>query len=164
MRCMRCGSDNPAGAKYCLSCRMEIPFMLPSMEVKPPTPVLIFLRKIRDEIESGIIEPERIRDSYMKVLTHMESQREAFIARFEKLPASLQSQASMDTVTAMGDFMEAVQEMALYIEDGDSGHVRSGMDRAENADIMFQNSLQSDDEIAFSFSQRSVILPPQARK
>lgn len=164
MRCMRCGSDNPAGARYCISCRMEIPFLLPSMEVKPPTPVLIFLRKIRDEIESGCIEPERIRESYMKVLAHMESQRESFIARFESMPEALRSQASTDTVTAMGDFIEAVQEMLLYIEDGDSDHVRNGMDRAENADILFQNSLQPDDEIAFSFSQRSVVLPPPSRK
>ena len=137
--------------------------MLASMEIKPPTPVLTFLRKIRDEIESGTIEGDRVQESYNKVLTHMETQKQAFLQRFESLPPALQQQSSQNTVTAMESFIEAVEEMSAYLEDGDMNHVITGLEAAERADISFQNSLQPDDETAFSFTQRTVNTPPEWR-
>ncbi|MHC9544276.1 MAG: zinc ribbon domain-containing protein [Vulcanimicrobiota bacterium] len=161
MKCLRCGADNPSGARYCLACRTPIPLILQSMEVKPPTPVLTFLRKIRNEIESGTIEGNRILESYNSVLEHMVTQRQIFLQKLESLTPALGQQSLQDTVAAMESFIEAVEEMASYLEDGDLAHVKNGMDKAESADVLFQSSLQPDDEIAFSLTRRTVILPPK---
>jgi|GEM_PF-5623173 len=164
MKCPGCGADNPSRARFCLTCKVPIPQILHSMEVKPPTPVLIFLRKIRNEIESGTMDADSIRASYSKVLAHMETQRQDFLQRFESLHPALRQQSSQDTIAAMEGFIEAVEEMTAYLEDGDITHVINGMNNAENADVLFQNSLGLDDETAFSFSQRTLILPPPERK
>lgn len=164
MKCLSCGADNPSGARFCLTCRAPIPQILHSMEVKPPTPVLIFLRKTRNDIESGTMDADSIRASYSRVLVHMETQRQDFLQRFESLPPALRERSSQDTVAAMEGFIEAVEEMTAYLEDGDITHIINGMNKAESADVLFQNSLGGDDETAFSFSQKTLILAPPERK
>jgi hypothetical protein len=163
MKCLRCGYDNPQEARFCLSCRTAVPRNLMTQELKPPTPLLEYLRSIRERIESGTLERERVPDLLQKVLEHMEAQRDRCIQQNLELPPELSQASHGRTISAMEDFIGAVNKMMLYGDDGDMAHLAAGLMEAECADMNFQDSLGSEEETALLLNMTTLILPPPSR-
>lgn len=133
--CVRCGQQNPDGVHFCSTCNSPVPKL--SSFVAPPLPPRISnhynqLIEICKNVKAGTISHEEFHATLNKIFTTIEERaREIETMEIpEHLIAKLQEQMDIG-FSGINNFLDGIQEMALFLEDGNEEHLNAGLELAE---------------------------------
>lgn len=155
--CFKCGKNSSSENRFCQFCSARLPDLPSYVEVKPPSSLLTYLRALRCDVVDERIDSEKLRESLLNVLNHMEKARETYLSKIDTLNPG-ENADNDKTISAMNQFIDAVNEMMAFFENGDIGQLSKGLEAAEIADINLNDSLQAGYDITVTIAHQVTFL------
>lgn len=145
MICVRCGQQNPDGVNFCSACNSPVPKV--SSFVSSPLPPRISnhydqLLEACQNIKIGQSTHEEFHTILNRIFTTIEERAREIEAMEipEHLQTKLQEQLNIG-FAGINCFLDGIQEMALFLEDGNEGHLNTGLELAEQGNESLNSAL-----------------------
>ena len=143
--CVRCGQQNPDGVNFCSACNSPVPKV--SSFVSSPLPPRISnhydqLLEACQNIKTGKCTPEEFHAILNRIFTTIEERAREIetIEIPEYLMPKLQEQINIG-FAGISNFLDGVQEMALFLEDGNEEHLNTGLELTEQGNDSLNTAL-----------------------
>lgn len=144
--CVRCGQQNAEGQHFCQSCNAVLPRI--SESVSAPTPERINvhynqLKEAGDKVLNGTIT----RDEFVDILTKVYNTISDRLAEIETMEISEEIRPSLEEqmmigITGINFFLRGIEEMRLYVDDGNQGHIAVGMQSVHQGNENLNEALE----------------------
>ncbi|MBI2264561.1 MAG: zinc ribbon domain-containing protein [Armatimonadetes bacterium] len=150
MICIKCGHQNPEGAAFCQSCNSALP-KIPENVATPIKPRISGHLNQLKEVGKGILAGEITQEDFQGILERIYntiSERAREIQEMEipeEIRPGLQDQLEVG-FSGINLFMQAIDEMRLYLENQSEEHVNAGLELAEQGNEKLNLALEMNRE------------------
>lgn len=147
MRCLKCGLDNPGNAIKCVKCSTPLPPDIPELtEVTRDSPLLSYLKKLDERVDSGDIENEELLESLMQVRNHMEGMYSQHISGEEEARGKEFIEDEYFKIKEiMENYISVIEIMLDFAEDLASIHeFREALTETCKMDMKLQETMKED--------------------
>lgn len=145
MICVRCGQQNPDNANFCASCNIPLP-KISAWAATPLSPRISKhynqLQEACQDIKSGKLTPEQFRELMEMLYSAIEQQAHEIESMEIPDYLLLKLQTQIDTgFSGIYDFLDGIQELHLYLEDGNEEHFEIGLQLAQRGNESLNQAL-----------------------
>jgi len=147
MRCLKCGLNNPNNAIKCVKCGTPLPPAIPELtEVVHDSPLLTYLKKLGDRVESGDIGNDELLENLMQVRNHMEGMYNQHLTGEEDaMGKEFVEGEYLKIKKIMEEYISAIDLMLDYSEEMASIHeFRWALGEACKMDMRLQETMKED--------------------
>jgi hypothetical protein len=129
--CTRCGTENPAGKRYCTSCQAALPQMV-SQEMRTPDKLTARYNQLRDAADK-VTDGEWTLDEYADFMEHIAqvlAEKEEEIREIEIPEEGYEDFAEELEVGFNGIalYNEGISHMLMFVDDQNTDHLDYGLE------------------------------------